>query len=240
MVFVFAGADSNVRNYDNPVEAEIAQDLLPLTPLEVVPAEEIIDELDVSRLMATAGNVPGWVNCGGKYFVNYDFRSKSISQSNVDWPITIIFYGNATVNKVKDIYGGITIASTMYAAYDIGSGTKWDSDMGTKVTVSFGGPDGYDSDTLHLRIYAPSTDYFDGSGGWGKYVIASTHFDFNPPWDSICGYSEDAEHRALQIAAGQGYTVYYDYTYISNPESLRNESNHWWQSDGYVSLVYVP
>jgi len=203
---------------------------------------ERVDQPGLSGAMATAGNNPAWVNCGGKLWVNYDFLSKSIAQNNVDWPIMIIFYGNATVNKVKDIYGGMTIwGASQDAAYDIGGGTQWDSDRGTKVSVYFGGPDGYDTDTLHLRIYAPSsTDYFDGDGGWGHYVIASTHFDFNPPWDTVCGYSEDCEHMALQIAASKGYTVYYDWTYIGNPESFRNASNHWWQSDGYVSLVYVP
>jgi hypothetical protein len=212
----------------------------PITPIVATQADELINELAPSRISATTYNPLYWIACGGKKWINYDFRSKSISTTNVDWPIMIIFYGNATVNKVKNIYGGITIASTMYAAYDIGIGTQWDSDRGTKMTVTFGGPDGSDNDTLHLRLYAPSTDYFDGDGGWGHYVIASTHFDFNPPWDTICGYSEDAEHMAVQIAANQGYTVYYDYTYIYNYESFRNENNHYWQSDGYASLVYVP
>jgi hypothetical protein len=243
MVFVFMGFQDDGRGNDPGVEFPVI-DLPappPPIPMEVIPGEGINKD-GLSGIEATAGNVPSWVNCDGKYWVNYDFLSQSISQSNVDWPIMIIFYGNATVNKVKNIYGGTTIASTMNGAYNIGSGTQWDTDMGTKLSVTFGGPDGNDSDTLHLRIYAPpGTDYFDGNAGsWGHYVIASAHFDFNPPWDSICGYSEDCEHKALQIAANQGYSVIYDYIYISNYESLRNASNHWWQSDGYVSLVYVP
>lgn len=240
VVLVLLGFPGDMRSAGDTDQAPVITLPAPPIPDSIIP-EKIIPGEDISRPAATAGNVPGWIDCGGKYWVNYDFLSQSISQSNVDWPIMIIFYGNATVNKVKNIYGGITLASTMNAAYDIGSGTQWDTDKGTKVTVTFGGPDGSDSDTLHLRIYAPpGTDYFDGSaGGWGHYVIASTHFDFNPPWDSVCGYSEDAEHRALQIAAGQGYSVIYDYAYIYNAETLRNVNNHWWQSDGYVSLVYV-
>ena len=212
----------------------------PIGHIVAIPANDLIEELNMSRLSATTYNSLYWITCGGQKWLNYDFYSKSATTTNVDWPIMIIFYGNATVNKVKDIYGGLVIANSQYAKYNIGGADQWDSDMGTKVSVTFAGPDGSDSDNLHLRIYAPSTDYFDGDGGWGHYVIASAHFDFNPPWDSVCGYSEDAEHKALQIAAGQGYTVYYDYTYIYNPESFRNESNHYWQSDGYASIVYVP
>ncbi len=243
LVFFLVGfqGDVNEKNYDNVIlEAELPQPPQPLMAEPFVERDQQ-DESDLAGILATAGNEPGWVSCGGKLWVNYDFNSKTISRTNVDWPIMVIFYGNATVNKVKGIYGGITLwGSSKYAAYDIGSGTQWDSDRGTKVSVYFGGPDGYDSDTLHLRIYAPPSDYFEGSDGWGHYVIASAHFDFNPPWDSVCGYSEDAEHTALAIAASKGYTCYYDWAWIANYESLRNESNHWWQSDGYVSLVYVP
>lgn len=238
-VFVFfLGSQGDVRNYD------VSSIELPPPPNvlinETPEAEEEGDESGISRIMATASNNPGWINCGGKLWVNYDFNSQTIAQNNVDWPITIIFYGNANINKVKNIFDGYP-GSWKYAAYDIGSGTQWDRDGGTKIWVLFGGMDGYDLDTLHLRLYAPpSTDYFDGDSGWGHYVIASTHFDFDPPWDTKCGYSEDAEHMALQYCADIGYTVYYDWIDIGNYESLRNENNHWWQSDGYVSLVYVP
>jgi hypothetical protein len=215
-----------------------------LPPPPVPNIEDTGEGADQPGLLgATASNSPDWINCGGKKWVNYDFcsNSKNIAQNNVDWPIMIIFYGNATVDKVKDIYGGKTIfGASQYAAYDIGSVTQWDSDRGTKVSVEFCGPDKYFNPTLHLRIYAPRADYFDGDGGWGHYVIASAHFDFNPPLDTVCGYSEDCADMALQIAASKGYTVSYDCFYIGNYERFRNENGHWWKSNGYVSLVYVP
>jgi len=31
-------------------------------------------------------------------FYNYDFTSKTVSSSSVDWPVCLIFYGNADVN----------------------------------------------------------------------------------------------------------------------------------------------
>lgn len=199
---------------------------------------------------ATASQDPAWIKLGGKKWVNYDFcrETQGIAKNNVDWPIMIIFYGNATVNKVKAIYNGATLASLQYAAYDIGSGTQWVSDKGIKVERKFCGPNGYCKRTLHLRIYAPDGNYFDGDGGWGHYVIASAHVDFDPPslcnkvppYDKVCGYSEYCADMALQIAASKGYTVSYDCFYIGNYESLRNENGHWWQSNGYVSLVYIP
>jgi hypothetical protein len=225
--------DSTENNH-----ADWSFELPPPPPAPDLVPEELPEEL--SRIMSTAGNPPSWYTAGGNSWMNYDFNSQSISQTNVDWPITIVFYGNATINKVKLIFLGYP-GSRKYAAYDSGGGTQWDQDGGTKVWVTFAGPDGSDSDTLHLRYYAPpGTDYFDGTSGWGHYVIASTHFDFNPPWDTVVGYSEDAADMAVKIAASKGYTVYNDYFWINNYESLRNESNHWWQCDGYVSLVYVP
>ena len=39
----------------------------------------------------------------GDQFWNYDFTSKRVRASGVDWPIGLVFYGNATINKVKGL-----------------------------------------------------------------------------------------------------------------------------------------
>lgn len=49
----------------------------------------------------------------GDSFYNYDFLSQSASSSNVDWPITMLHYNNAEVDK--DIYYGASIASEKHA-----------------------------------------------------------------------------------------------------------------------------
>lgn len=66
-------------------------------------------------------------------FYNYDFVSKNAAGDNVDWPVTMVFYGNADVNRVKNIYWGITLlANPMYAYLNDGAGWMWDEDRGTK------------------------------------------------------------------------------------------------------------
>lgn len=48
-------------------------------------------------------------------FYNYDFLSDQASSSNVDWSVTMLFYGNAEVNKVKlALFGLEAFASPMY------------------------------------------------------------------------------------------------------------------------------
>lgn len=108
MVFILMGSRDDVKESATGEEFPVIELPPPPIPMEVIPGEGINGD-GPARIEATAGNVPGWVNCDGKLWVNYDFLSQSISQSNVDWPIMIIFYGNATVNKVKSIYGGTTI-----------------------------------------------------------------------------------------------------------------------------------
>lgn len=47
--------------------------------------------------------------------ITYDFYSEIASSSNVDWPVTMVFYGHAEVDRVKMIYFGWANAHTMYA-----------------------------------------------------------------------------------------------------------------------------
>ncbi|MEM4639670.1 MAG: hypothetical protein QXT93_07345 [Thermofilum sp.] len=146
-------------------------------------------------------------------FYNYDFASRSVSSSNVDWPVGLLFYSNADVNKVKSIYWGITLASTMYAYIDDGGGWVWDSDMGTKGIVYSSYLNSYVY--LHMRVYTPNPPDYAYNQYWGKYVIATAHYD-QFPLESWSGYSEYAEHHLASIASGKGYAVYVDWAYFYN------------------------
>lgn len=243
-IFVLVGFKSQVKDLDSgkkdSMNSSTVKPPLPhLSPLTAAPFEEKADRKGNPGGSAAGTKILYWINCGGQKWLNYNHRRKKLSSAHIDWPITIIFYGNATVDKVKKMYGGSMFASRKYQAYDIGTGVKWDSDVGIKISMLFDGPDGKDKDILHIRLYAPPGGYFDGDGGWGHYVIAATHFDFNPPWDTKNGYSEDAERQALRIASMRGYTVYSSYAHLHNREHLRKEKNRYWQSDGRVSLVYI-
>jgi hypothetical protein len=171
-------------------------------------------------------------------FYNYDFTSKTVSSSNVDWPVCLVFYGNADVNKVKNIYWGVTIlANTMYAYLDDGQGFVWDEDRGTKGVVWSNCLNSYV--WLHMRVYAPNPPDYLYNIYYGKYVIATAHYD-QFPLESWSGYTECAEKHLADIAMSKGYTVYQDLFYFYNYEPYRIEGNHIWLNNGYATYIYVP
>lgn len=171
-------------------------------------------------------------------FYNYDFTSKTVSSSNVDWPVCLVFYGNADVNKVKNIYWGVTIlANTMYAYLDDGQGFVWDEDRGTKGVVWSNCTNSYV--WLHMRVYAPNPPDYLYNIYYGKYVIATAHYD-QFPLESWSGYTECAEKHLADIAKSKGYTVYQDLFYFYNYEPYRIQGNHIWLNNGYATYIYVP
>jgi hypothetical protein len=171
-------------------------------------------------------------------FYNYDFTSKTVSSSNVDWPVSLVFYGNADVNKVKNIYWGVTIlANTMYAYLNDGQGFVWDEDRGTKGVVWSDCTNSYV--WLHMRVYAPNPPDYLYNIYYGKYVIATAHYD-QFPLESWSGYTECAEKHLADIAKSKGYTVYQDLFYFYNYEPYRIEGNHIWLNNGYATYIYVP
>ena len=46
------------------------------------------------------------VTVGNTTFRNWDFETNFESQSNVDWPVTMVFINGATVDLVHDIFSG--------------------------------------------------------------------------------------------------------------------------------------
>lgn len=174
-------------------------------------------------------------------FMNYDFLSDDdrTDNENVDWPITMLHYDEAEVDKVKDIYFGTTTAWTMYGIFDNGGGWEWDSDQGTKSGQVYS-EELDDYVYVHQRIYAPNPpDYLENSS-WGNYVLSSTHFD-EYPFEAWSGYSEYAEDF-FALAASGSYTVSEDWASFSNAESYREEDNgsHIWLNGGYATAVQVP
>lgn len=167
-------------------------------------------------------------------FYNYDFDSQDlpVSGNNVDWAVDMLFYHNAEVDKVKDIYwGAATFAVSKHFRLDDDAGMVWDSDKGTK---SIG------IRMAHMRVYADADDRMHNES-WGYYVLGTSHYD---KWEGTLwaqhGWSEDAEAELVQIARDKGYTVFEDWSNFFNAEPDRWEDNHFWQNDGYASAVYVP
>jgi hypothetical protein len=182
------------------------------------------------------------------FFFTYDFESRRAMPDNCDWPVTIVFWGRATVTKVKT---ALSPSLPIYGNEEYGCvrdllgrkrGFVWALDRGVK-TLSL-------TRALHMRLYADA----DGSlsnATWGDYVIATTHYDLNElSANPTFGMSEDAAAaiEALCVKVWGAGAVVADVVPLGNVEADRVEQrprgdgveSHSWQCDGFASMVYVP
>lgn len=183
-------------------------------------------------------------------FWTYDFESARAVATNCDWPVTIVFWGHATVAKVK-----AALSSSLpiwgideYACVSDQRRRKhhpfvWVTDTGVK-TLSF-------TKALHMRLYADPDGYLTNAA-WGDYVIATTHYDLNELSDDpTSGRSEEAAGaiEALCVAVWGADAVEADVLPLSNIEADRVEQranskggmdSHYWQCDGLATMVNVP
>lgn len=161
----------------------------------------------------------------GEEFWNYDtykvrynlIFKKCSTKGKRDRPLAIIFYNNAEVDKVKNIYWGrTTIHLSQCMRLKDDSNWQWDTDKGTHQGYVHG---------LHMRVYAPypADRFYDKDLGY--FVIATAHCDG-------CGITEEqAEMRLVNIAANKGYTVYRNICWVETNISTNN---------GFVSYVEIP
>jgi len=205
--------------------------------------------LALACLLAMAGVAAAWtaaslqpVTQAADQFYNYDFTGKSAVATGVDWPVTIVFTGNASVSKIKSAYklrGWVNpFVTTMYGYENDGSGFVWASDGGVK-TIAV--------KSAHMRLYAPGGRM--QNSAWGYYVLATTHYDnaeLSSPPTQWFGNSEDAATAAVQTAIkawGPGCVTL-------NSVPLYNAQNgevvgptgerHIWQCDGMATIIRVP
>ena len=174
------------------------------------------------------------------HFYNYDFETQRAVSTNADWPVTMLFYGNAEVDKVKNMFFGYLIfAAWMHAELDDGQGWAWDKDRGTK--SSWYSEELGRAVYLHMRLYAPNPpDYMDNAS-WGHYVLGTTHYDAYP-FEEWSGYSEYAENDFASIAMYKGYVVFEDWANFYNyePYDDSRDPDHVWLNNGRATAVYVP
>jgi hypothetical protein len=182
------------------------------------------------------------VTYGQNSFYNYDFDSQSAVDTNVDWPVDMIFWGNASISKVYNKIGWTWAGSNEYMLLNTGSGATWVTAGGRKDTLC--------TDT-HYRLYAPAVGYFTDPV-LGHYVIATMHLDKNECGTSpTYGWNETAEknvaNRAAQVWGAKH--VHYDATKLPDGTStltlLNNfnetgwQGNHYFYNDGLPTLVKV-
>ena len=189
----------------------------------------------------------GYVSMGSNdYVYNYDFRSKSVSGNNLDWPVTIIFANNAEVEKVKEDL-------TPYG-FGAGGSAKWGRISDYSISnLAWDGDGGRDENACpihaHYRIYAPPDDRLGYNKTYGYFVIATTHQDRNHygncPGEDMFGWSEIASNQ-VHVAAVNAYG---QSNVISNTIQMYNAipASHWshdktrfWQNDGLAHPVNVP
>jgi len=201
-------------------------------------------------------------------FYNFDFSSPRVSNANVDWPVTILFWWNADYIKIVNIYGGYGVpwASPMYFYLldDPSKGWEWDDDYGLKYIVRLGPrvtclyPDlvviNFGYVYMHMRVYgSPQFDVitrtitkYNYNPGWGRYVLATTHMD-EFPFERWSGYSEIAEWWFVVQAQNKGYPVAFNWVYFWNDDMSEccitdpyaDRDRHIWCQNGFVSVVRV-
>lgn len=173
---------------------------------------------------------------------NYDFLNQYVAFNNVDWPLTMLFYNNANLNKVRNIYWGwpqISQSMSFYVRDTYQDGYIWRADPGTKRNEP-----GFCS-FVHMRIYgSPTVIPYDAiyNTSWGYYILGTSHYDQNecsPPYAQF-GWSEEAEYQMALHAANAGYSTCYSCIWFYNPEAPRWEGNHFWNNGGAATHVNVP
>lgn len=197
---------------------------------------------------------------GGDVFLNYDSHSNTHAtrRTQVDWPVSIIFYNNSEVDKVKesldekyDRFGfGKYLRYSDITYYDQRTrNTKriydTDSDGGVKDTRC---PGLYrqPKSNAHLRIYGSRAPVAERRAGsmydyrWGYYNLGTTHRDFVDCFGSTkFGDPEGAEAEFVRYLRARGFyvssTVYG--LYNSEPYAIKGDSYR--GNDGYAAAVSI-
>jgi hypothetical protein len=179
----------------------------------------------------------------GPEFLSYD-GTPGLRADQRDWPVSLVFTGNATVHTVKRAlrHAGLTRSGNIeYLAYQVDGATlRLDGDRGLKTRC-----DPNKSD-IHVRLYAPTVTGRFVDPQFGSVVVGTTHVDHadgcgSPP--KSFGFSEDAEQRVAALLAHQGWRVQRNWLALHNSEPYRRDVEdpaHVWWSDGRATLVEVP
>jgi hypothetical protein len=185
------------------------------------------------------------LSAGGDYFLNYDGK-QNLYADDRDWAIQMIFYADASVNRVKSFYDDDNGYNRPRGSrkwepyrYSTRTRTRMDGDKGKKTDCNTSHND------RHFRVYG---GYYDRlyDPRYGYFVVATMHIDHGDGDDPNCaasdtwfGFSEDIEHE-MAVIADSSYTVIEDYKNLRNAEPLGLVDDHWWQSDGKATIVLMP
>ena len=179
-------------------------------------------------------------------FRNYDFNSQTVASNNVDWTVSLMFWNNATINRVKNSAIGPLYDQTGSTQYGrlrdtTAAGFVWDADGGRKTTKCPGAPL-QPRNARHYRIYADGDDRMYNLD-WGYWVFGTTHWDMDEcslSSPAFFGYSENAEEWVVSDWSSRtGWGAANDWAWFANSEPFRVAGDHIWDSNGYASALYV-
>lgn len=194
---------------------------------------------------------------GLDWFWNYDFTTKdrlpsrTASRCDVDWPVNLIFWGNASVAKVEGLgaFREDRIQSTKHARMKdargvrdprgaIPFGTFWDDNNGSAVGENCIGT------KRHFRVYAPGrADAEDRLYNltYEFYVFATTHKDHNETCrGEWFGESEDVEEEVGDEAEDEGWTVARNAVNLFNAEGPYIRGKYHVRNNGRATKIKVP
>ncbi len=183
-------------------------------------------------------------------FYNYDFDASnpgalgSARWKHVDMPVTLIFYGNANVDKVKQSLSSLLNAfgSTMRGRVWDRTANHWvdDDDAGTKAGLC-----NFWDHEPHVRYYAAPNDAM-FSIHYGYTVIGTSHRDWMecvPFATSHSGDSWETEHIVADLAQATGLVVKRDAVNLHNREGWPDpvtHGSHKLHNDGAATLIWYP
>jgi hypothetical protein len=188
---------------------------------------------------ATAPNF-GTVSYAGDAWLNYDLHTQGTS--DVDWPVDLIFWGNASISKVYSKLGWFWPGSNEYLQLNDGIGPFWAVSAGRKNTLC--------TDT-HFRLYADGDGYL-SNGVLGNYVVGTSHLDVNEcSSNASFGWNETSEGNvaARARAVWGSAAVQANATFLPDGTStaglLHNDNTstqgtHYFNNNGLPTLVKVP
>jgi len=198
---------------------------------------------------------------------NWDFSDTRVDISITDWPITIVFYENATKAMVAEAlksrgWSSWIPVSEMYALIndrDPYYGTNnwfWDKDKGLKkyeripqsIMEIFARAcnDSYLNSTwdvfINIRLYANSNTEHIFSPWLGKYVIASTHLDglyMIGPLPIAEPWSRLSSYAEFKVRSAFN-DVRVDAIDLYNADwTCRRVGSHYNLNDGYATLIEI-
>lgn len=201
--------------------------------------------------------VPG---LGNDLFLNWSYHHPVQDNAQGDWPIDLLFIGNADVVKAKDLWNkgqghprlwaGAQYAAVLDTPPALFPGNNawiggsinglWDSDRGAyKGSICVG-------HKWHYRVWGPGgLDAAMYNPSLGYYVVGSAHQDHHDNWKGVCpgdwyGGSERAEHEvAVAAAAHADWWVSADYVSLLNPDHREWIGNRLYDNSGKATVIGI-